>query len=297
MHDRCAELNIGQPDGWGVLDISVTVDGSWQKRGHACHNGIVAVVELLTHLVIDYVPLSNYSAACHSGPAEDDPTYRQWLEEHKPNCQKNTKCSSGAMESEGASIAFGRSVQLHNFGYMNMLGDGDARTFARLLQDAPCGADNPIEKIECVNHVTKRLETALRNLVEKKKAQKEPVGDHGKLTQLWIKKLTNYYGRAIKDHSGDLQAVERAVYGRAIKDHSGDLRAVERAVYGRAIKDHSDDLQAVERAVWASFFHSTSQEDDPHHIFSPQGQDSWCFYQRALLAGASPLLTRRPCPQ
>ena len=79
-----------------------------------------------------------------------------------------------------------------------------------------------------------------------KKSQKQPFGGHGKLTQLWIDKLTNFCGRAIKDHSGS--------------------------------------LQAMERAAWTSFFHSTSQEDHPLHIFRPQ--DSWCFYQRTLHAGA-----------
>ncbi|KAL8585901.1 hypothetical protein ACOMHN_019316 [Nucella lapillus] len=45
-----------------------------------------------------------------------------------------------------------------------MLGDGDAKTHSRLLQYD----GRPIEKLECVNHVTKRMGTALRNLVKKK---------------------------------------------------------------------------------------------------------------------------------
>ncbi|KAK7490702.1 hypothetical protein BaRGS_00018119 [Batillaria attramentaria] len=44
------------------------------------------------------------------------------------------------------------------------------------------------------------METALRTLVEKRKAQKLPTGGGGKLTEQRIKQLTNYYGRVIKDN-------------------------------------------------------------------------------------------------
>ena len=36
------------PDDNGVLDIAVSFDGSWQKRGHSFHNGIGSVTDKLT---------------------------------------------------------------------------------------------------------------------------------------------------------------------------------------------------------------------------------------------------------
>ena len=43
--------------------------------------------------------------------------------------------------------------------------DGDTKTFSALKDMAPYGNDFPISKEECVNHVAKRLNTSLRNLV------------------------------------------------------------------------------------------------------------------------------------
>ena len=79
-----------------------------------------------------------------------------------------------AMEMEGAVIMFKISIELHGFRYTEMPGDGDAKTHSRLLQD-PCDG-RPIEKLECVNHVTMWMGTVPRNLVEKGKAQGQPTG-------------------------------------------------------------------------------------------------------------------------
>ena len=49
-----------QPD--DIIDIAVTFDGSWQKRGHSSHYGLGAVIELETGLVLDYEAYSSY---CH----------------------------------------------------------------------------------------------------------------------------------------------------------------------------------------------------------------------------------------
>ena len=188
-----ADTNLGMPDRDGVLDISISIDGSWQKRGRTSKNGIVTVIDTMTGLILDFVTLSNYCHECDTGPAPDDASYADFIAKHQPKCQKTIDCSSGAMEMEGAVIIFRRSIQLHGFRYSQMLGDGDAKTYARVCEDDPYDG-RPIEKLECVNHVTKRMETALRNLVQNKKAQGQPIGGKGKLTDLRIKKLTNYYG-------------------------------------------------------------------------------------------------------
>ena len=94
------------------------------------------------------------------------------------------------MEVEGAAILFRRSVALHGLRYTQMLGDGDAKTYKKLLDIDPYESQ-PTEKLECINHVTKRMGTALRSLVEKQKAQGEPFGGRGKLTDVRIKQLTN----------------------------------------------------------------------------------------------------------
>ncbi|KAL8616728.1 hypothetical protein ACOMHN_017766 [Nucella lapillus] len=192
-----ADMNIGLPNDAGVLNISVSIDGSWQKRGHSSHNGVVTVIETMTGLVVDFIALSNYCQGCESGPKPEDANYEQWAQDHRSKCQKNIHCSPGAMEMEGAVKISERSVDLHGFRYTEMLGDGDAKTYKRVIEADPYEG-YPIEKLECVNHVTKRMGTALRNLVQKRKAQSQTISGRGRLTDIRIKKLTNYYGSAIK---------------------------------------------------------------------------------------------------
>ncbi len=42
-----AELGI-HPDGDGILNVAVSYDRSWQKRGYSSHNGMGSVIELVT---------------------------------------------------------------------------------------------------------------------------------------------------------------------------------------------------------------------------------------------------------
>lgn len=59
----------------------------------------------------------------------------------------------------------------------------------------------PINKEDCVNHVEKRMGTALRNLIAKQKgAGTESLGGRGKLTGDLITKLISYYGWALKSN-------------------------------------------------------------------------------------------------
>ena len=130
------------------------------------------------------------------------------------------------METEAAVIMWRRSLLLHCFRYMEMLGDGDGKAHGKVNGIQPYGPEVTIKIIECVNHVTKRMGTALRTRVEKRKAQNLLIGGYGKLTDDRIEKLTNYYSWAIKDNAGN--------------------------------------LKAMEHAEWASFFHTLSTDDDPH---------------------------------
>ncbi|KAE8739603.1 hypothetical protein FOCC_FOCC014902 [Frankliniella occidentalis] len=149
-----ADASIQEND---VLDICISIDGSWQMRGHASSNGLVAAVDVLTGL-------------------------------------KNFEGSSGSMEMIGAERMFQRSIQEGNMRYTVMLSDGDAKTFQH-LQSLDIYPGIQLEKEECVNHVAKRMGTALREKVKQCKAQKITLGGRaeGALTDNKIDKLTNYY--------------------------------------------------------------------------------------------------------
>ncbi len=71
------------PDKDGVLDIGVSYDGSWQKRGHSSHNGVETVIDLITGLPIDYQMLSNFCSQCKNAPPLSSDLYEEWKRSSK----------------------------------------------------------------------------------------------------------------------------------------------------------------------------------------------------------------------
>ena len=87
------------PDNDGILDIGVSFDGSWQKRGHPSYNGLASVIDFETDLLIDFEVLSNFCIKCEI--AEDEQT-EKWKKMLAANCSKNYSGTANAMEIECA---------------------------------------------------------------------------------------------------------------------------------------------------------------------------------------------------
>ena len=68
------------------------------------------------------------------------------------------------MEADGILVMFERSVTLHNVRYRPYIGDGDSSSFSNVEKNIPYGPLLLVTKSECINHVTKRMGTALRSL-------------------------------------------------------------------------------------------------------------------------------------
>ncbi|GFY11858.1 uncharacterized protein TNCV_4973581 [Trichonephila clavipes] len=94
----------------GNKNIAVAVDGTWQKRGYTSLNGVVTVTRALIQ-----------------------------------DCKRNYVGSSGAMEIQGASKIFQRSLSLHNARYITYLGDGDCKAFDAVKKKNIYGNEYPIE--------------------------------------------------------------------------------------------------------------------------------------------------------
>ncbi|KAH7985521.1 hypothetical protein HPB52_025590 [Rhipicephalus sanguineus] len=137
-------------------------------QGRSSHIGVGCIIELYTGLVIDHVVYSNFCLGCALGPQPQDERYTDWLATHE--CQRNIECNSGRMEVEAALTMFQRSWAKHGLRYTTVLSDGDIRTF-HALSEAEVYGFIQIDKKDCINHVHKRMDAALRNLVAKKKAQ------------------------------------------------------------------------------------------------------------------------------
>ena len=95
---------IGEhPDENGILNIAVSFDGSWQKRGFTSHNGIAVVIDLPTGLPIDFEVLSNFCIKCKAVEGEQDDL--EWKKRHEPNCPKNFEGTLAACQfSMGATF-------------------------------------------------------------------------------------------------------------------------------------------------------------------------------------------------
>lgn len=48
----------------GMVDVDVTFDGSWMKKGHKSHIGVAFVVEVDLGLALDFVVMSNWCSMC-----------------------------------------------------------------------------------------------------------------------------------------------------------------------------------------------------------------------------------------
>ena len=231
-----------------MLDIAVSYDGTWQKRGHSSHNGIGCAIELLTGLPIDNEVLSNFCLKCKI-TSEDHSTTDEWKAAHAENCPRNFTGTANAMEVEAVKRIWQRSVEKHKFRYTTILSDGDSKSFLALAESNMYG-DIAIHKEECVNYASKRMGTALRNLIDDCKSRKESISGKGKLTAIKITKIQNYYGRAIKDHCNDIELMKKRIY--------------------------------------AILFHMSSSDLFPKHHHCPPGEKSWCFWQRAIAKGSTP---------
>ena len=50
------------------------------------------------------------------------------------------------------------------------------------------------------------------------------------------------------------------------------------------------DPDSMRTAIFATLFHCMSTDADPHHSRCPDGEDSWCFYNKAIARNEEPAL-------
>ncbi|GFT93460.1 uncharacterized protein TNCV_2387371 [Trichonephila clavipes] len=192
----------------GVIDITVSYDGTWQKRGHSSLYGIGIVIDILTGLIIDYEILSKYCPECTTTKrdlGENSAEYSIWYKSHQEECSENYVGSSNAMEVKAAEILWKRSIKNCGMRYVSILSDGDAKTYQHLSSLNVYGNCIKIAKEECINHVAKRLGTGLRNKILEWRNKGITIGGRkeGNLKENTIVKLTNFYRKAIKDNAPD----------------------------------------------------------------------------------------------
>ena len=131
-----------------------------------------------------------------------------------------------------------------------MLCDGDSKAYDTIVEMEIYGREKQIAKEECIDHVSKRMGTALPTLIEPSKTKGESISGRGKLTQEKVVNIQNYYGRASKGNK--------------------------------------DDLSVLKQRIYAILFHLCSSDAYPKHIHCPPGAKSWCFWQRDVAMKRAP---------
>ena len=103
-----------------VVDILVSCDGTWQRRGHISLFGAVFIIAYETGKVLDYTVKSKHCAACKYWEKKDkiSEEYQRWKEAHKYDI--NFEGSAGAMEPHGTVEMFQASLQ-HKIRYTQQM--------------------------------------------------------------------------------------------------------------------------------------------------------------------------------
>ena len=256
----------GQLDSDAIVDAAVSFDGTWSKRGFTSLTGVVFVISVDTGEVLDYHVLSKECRKCAMKKAqcESDDAFGEWQTQHlaRNECDINFHGSSPAMEAEGATVLWNRSIQRHNMRYRWMVCDGDSKAFN--------GVENTyngckVEKLDCVGHVQKRMGKRLMNLkatTKGKLADGKPIGGQGRLSESRIKRLQKCYGLAIRQNT--------------LSKANPTEREVNVAVY------------TMKKNIIAILHHCIHLPDpNKQHRFCPVGESSWCKWQQDSTSGTA----------
>lgn len=109
------------------------------------------------------------------------------------------------MESASAVTLFGRSIETRGVRYKELLGDGDSKAFLAVVESDPY-ENLKVSKIECVNHVAKRMGSRLQatKVNCKKKILSDGKTIRSRLSDKRIDELQAYYSGAIRNNCTDL---------------------------------------------------------------------------------------------
>jgi hypothetical protein len=252
-----------------ILDVAVTFDGTWAKRGFTSLTGVVFVISVDTGEVLDYHVLSKACQKCSIKRSKTtDEEFEEWFLQHE--CDINFVGSSPAMESEGAVTLWERSIETHNLRYRWMVSDGDSKAF-NSVEDIY--GEVKVEKLDCVGHVQKRIGKHLTNLkstTKGKLSDGHTIGGRGWLTEAKIQQLQKYYGLAIRQNT--------------IKKLNPTKQETDVAVY------------TMKKNIIAILHHCCKGKTlAQQHRFCPKGESSWCKWQQDVATGTKTYLSNEEC--
>ena len=278
-----------------TINIAVSFDGTWSKRGFTANYGIGVVIAVETGEVLDYAVMSKSCEKCKAAEKlkGDLEKYKQWKANHasQGECQKNFEGSSTAMEKEAAKIIWGRSLSKHNFRYTEMVCDGDSKACSEVWDTygvcEDCDKNALMDKKSL--HYQKWLKSAAYTRWENEH-------ENGIVECYGVKKL-DCIGHIQKRMGKNLISMQKTggklSDGKAVGGRQGRLTrpVIDRLqkYYGNAIRSSVDRdakskeeiQQAVEKMqknIKAVLYHNIKmKEQEKRHYFCPS--NSWCTYK------------------
>ena len=158
-----------------------SIDGLWQKRGHTSLNGCISATSVDNGQIVDIAIFSKH-CVCQN----------KLKNQHDITCKANYQGTSGGMEVAGVNEIYNRPLT-KNVRYKYYLGDGDSKGFDSVSSAKIYGPDHPIEKLECIGHIQKRMGERLRTMKTKKGGGQlsdgKTIGGRGQLTNDSILKI------------------------------------------------------------------------------------------------------------
>lgn len=132
--------SLHEPNESGVVEIAVSQDGTWSKRGYTANFGVGIVISVDTGEVIDYdfeSKLCMEFAITKQDLGEDSCEFSVWFSGHKNQCTQTHTGSSGSMECSIAKKIQGRPKN-HNLISKQMICDGDSKAHGTIWDAYGC---------------------------------------------------------------------------------------------------------------------------------------------------------------
>ena len=127
--------------------------------------------------------------------------YDSWKASHKLSCNYTGLATN--MERVRTLNIFERSVVKYKLRYTDFYGDGESKSH-KVIEDVYLGVKK-VQKRKCIGHIQKRAGNHLQKLKELVKG----LGGKGKLNNVIIDRLQNYYGITTRSNFGDLENMKK----------------------------------------------------------------------------------------
>ena len=105
MHDASRRL-FNVIDNKMVAAVAVSIDGTWQRRGHCSKNGVVFLISIIIGEVLDYEVRSLFCRTCEIYETKynkESIDYKRFFEKHQFSCSVNHHGSSMSNEDKDCS--------------------------------------------------------------------------------------------------------------------------------------------------------------------------------------------------